>query len=628
MRVWAPAVWALAVWALAVWALAVLLLGGCGSSDERPAPSGCPSPQIEQDGACVDPPAEACPAGSWVDDDGLCRPAGLSVDFCGEGFGDVDEVACGPLLPAGPCAEGTMATPGDTACQPVMDCGDGPWGSLPVDAATIYVDASYGGAMSDGSAGQPFTMITDAVQAAPSGALIAVAQGSYPETVAIAGKAVRLWGRCPDLVEIVSQGGASPTLLVAAGADATEIGGLAVSGPGIGIGVSGASATVRNVWVHDTGDTGIDVVTSSGLGELVLEESLVERATGLGLRALGTSLEATRVVVRATEPLVGGSGGRGVSLHAANALFHLVVIEDNRDVGLRLAGSSLVATSSVVQRTQPQADGSFGRGVSVATLGATGEPSYATLENVAVRESHDVGVFTFGSTLAADNLWVADTFAEPSTDSGGLGLNVQVDDNYELASNATLRGVHITRSHDAGVRVAASVASIERLLVEHTMPRASTGRFGYGIVVEADPITKQPAEATIVGSRIAANSEVGVLVFEASVTLDKLWLQDTSTAPDGTGGDGIVVLSQPMASSALIRWSRIDNSPRAAIGNFGALVSLAHSELTCQAFDLNGEPSAGLDFVFDDGGGNLCGCPDPVDACKSLSSGLAPPSAL
>src|SRR5688572_26928029 len=120
--------------------VAAIVGAGCGGGETEPAlASACPAPELAL-------PDETC-----------IRP-GIPPGGCAPGFVHDGEYGCEPVLPAEPCPPGLMAVPGDAACRPVMPCGEGKWGELPVDASTVYVDGSYAGA-SDGSAAAPFTSI-------------------------------------------------------------------------------------------------------------------------------------------------------------------------------------------------------------------------------------------------------------------------------------------------------------------------------------------------------------------------------------------------------------------------------------------------------------------------------------
>src|SRR5262249_30401199 len=114
-------------------------------------------------------------------------------------------------------------------CHEVMPCGSGTWGDIPVEASTQFVDNTYAGGDSDGTMAKPWTTINDAIAQAESGAIVAVAAGTYPEDVLINSKPVRLWGLCPAMVEIAGAGPDGATLLVYKSASSgTEVHGIAV----------------------------------------------------------------------------------------------------------------------------------------------------------------------------------------------------------------------------------------------------------------------------------------------------------------------------------------------------------------------------------------------------------------
>src|SRR5688572_26862756 len=108
--------------------LAALLIA-CGG-EEAPAVTGAP------------PPPEGCTAPEVALPDGRCIRPGVPLDGCAQGFEHDGQYGCRPILPAAPCPVGLMAVPGDAACRPIMACGDGTWGNIPVGSGTVYVDAS------------------------------------------------------------------------------------------------------------------------------------------------------------------------------------------------------------------------------------------------------------------------------------------------------------------------------------------------------------------------------------------------------------------------------------------------------------------------------------------------------
>ena len=214
-------------------------LVGCGSADTKPGPEPetCDPPNRIVGEACLEPGVQdnGCPAGTLGWEDGSCRPAGVPPEMCLEGWVHDGDAACDPILPVEPCPSGLMAVPGEATCHPVMECGSGAWGNIPVDASTVYVDAAYAGGISNGSDTQPFTAIADAIAAAPDGALIAVAAGTYDEVV-VFNKPLRLWGVCPEQGRGHGQegsafGAASLTAVYLGGAaSGSELHGVAVTG--------------------------------------------------------------------------------------------------------------------------------------------------------------------------------------------------------------------------------------------------------------------------------------------------------------------------------------------------------------------------------------------------------------
>src|SRR5262249_40850877 len=150
-------------------------------------------------------------------------------------------------------------------------CGDGKWGDIPAESATQFVDASYPNADSNGSMTRPWVTIQAAIAAAPPYGVVAIAAGSYPENISVTGKAVRLWGRCPQMVEL------GAISVIGAGASKTEIHDIAASTTGAVVTITGATdVALEELWIHGSADRGIRSDDSGGPTALVLRKSLVE----------------------------------------------------------------------------------------------------------------------------------------------------------------------------------------------------------------------------------------------------------------------------------------------------------------------------------------------------------------
>src|SRR4029079_675257 len=121
---------------------------------------------------------DACPPGTMLLDDGGCQKAGVPPGACGQGFEPNGQGGCNAILPAAPCPPGQMAVPGDTQCHEVAPCGNGDYGTIPVEATTQFVNGAYPGSDSDGTNVRPWKHIQDGIDHAKSGAIVAVAAGS------------------------------------------------------------------------------------------------------------------------------------------------------------------------------------------------------------------------------------------------------------------------------------------------------------------------------------------------------------------------------------------------------------------------------------------------------------------
>ena len=224
--------------------LTLTVVVGCSSeatNDPQPAQTAC------------DPPALRLP-------DGACIRPGIPENGCGGGVEHDGAYGCVPVLRAGSCPPGQLAVPGEESCRGVMECADGTWGSLPIDADTVHVDASDTAADADGMVDRPWPTVAQAIAKAPTGGLVAVAAGQYPASLTIAGAPLRLWGVCPGRVSLVGTDDGA-TLTIGAGADGTEVGGLALTGPGRGLLLGGAAnVVVDRVRIHDNLDRGISAV--------------------------------------------------------------------------------------------------------------------------------------------------------------------------------------------------------------------------------------------------------------------------------------------------------------------------------------------------------------------------------
>jgi hypothetical protein len=651
-------------------ATAVSACGG-GESDEP-----VPPPVAEPTG---------CQAGELELADG-CKPAGISA--CAEGFVSDDLGGCLAVLPDTVCGEGTMAVPGETTCREVAPCAEGTWGDIPAAGDTQHVDGAYAGGDSDGSAARPWQTIGQGVTAAAPGAIVALAAGSYAEDVAIKGKPIVLWGRCPALVEIRGSAATVAAVFIQEGANGSAVRDLALTGPRAGLGTTGSlDVVVDRLWIHDTGERGISMEDTFGPTSLMVTGSLIESATGIGAFTLTAALTIERSVVRATQPTSARAGGIGVQTGATLTL-RSSLVELNHEDGIFISSSEALIESTVVRHSQPNGE-LWGSGISIERDNATQTPSSATIRDTLVDGNQTYGILVEGSAAYFERVIVRDT--QPQLSDQSLGPGIQVQNHVELAqpSDVTLREVVLERNHYAGASITGSTALIESTIVRDTVPPPALHDHGRGIVVFLDEATQMAASATVLGSVIERNAEAGVFGQGVELTIDRTAILHTNPrASDGVGGRGICVQSvssdQPsiltvrdslldgntnsaayidgsfatiertvfrntaqdqsdgllgdavvainyhdfsIGSTTLID-STLEASNRAGVASFGAQVAIGGTVFECNAIDMNGQNLGPSPYGFEDRSGNQCGCSGGEHTCQVLASELAPPGPM
>ncbi|WP_437753959.1 hypothetical protein [Sorangium sp. So ce1389] len=626
--------------------------------------------------------APGCAPGEFATASG-CEPAGIPPDTCGAGFEPGDR-ACAPVLPPAACPAGTMAAPGETACREVAPCGDGTWGELPVDAETQFVDGAYAGNDSDGTAMRPWPTVGEGLGAAAPGAVVAIAAGTYPEDVRV-DRPVRLWGRCPALVEIAGAGAETvAAVLVGEGADAAEIRGIAVRSAGQGIAVTGArGVVVDEVWVASAGAQGVRAYNEQGPAQLTVRGSLIEGARSVGVHSAGAELVVESSVVRGTSASGGpgaganrGAGGapasltlrasvveqsRGAGVHviAAEAIIEESVIRDsvavdadaagmgvfampntqgqpghvtlrrsvverNQEAGIWVQGSSAAVEETVVRDTRPYPDDlATGWGVYIAADLANGRRSEATLKRVVVEQSRYVGVAILGSDVSLDGLLVRDTLPREKDQKHGIGLAVA--SSGQLRGDVTARGAVLERSRSHGVFIEGADVTLEGVAVRGTLPRASDERFGRGIEVHA----REGRGSLVLRSSLVEESvESGLTIFGSTATLEDTIVRDTRSSSAGLLGNGVTIVKDAEDAEATLTGVRIEASEGAAVASFGAAVALERSTMECNFIDLNVETELGARGEIADRGQNQCGCEGTSIPCRAKSEALAPPEPL
>jgi hypothetical protein len=368
------------------------------------------------------------------------------------------------------------------------------------------------------------------------------------------------------------------------------------------------------------------------------------------LTVYGALMTLDHSVVRATAPNAASEFGRGLHIkpscaptvcdpnRPANVTVRGSLIERNNQIGVFVAGSQLTVEATVVRGTLPEVAGqAFGHGIGIE---ACGEPalcktgvarSNATVRGSLIEQNHDAGINVFGSDVTVETTMVRATLPRAVDQTFGRGISIQptctVTGCDDARSTAIVRKSLVEENHEAGVHMMAADVTIEATVVRATLPRASDNLAGRGISIQScSPLTGcaafSTANATIVGSLVDQTHDMGVVASDSRVVMEGTLVRATMTRADGLFGDGIAIAGS--SASATLTAIRVEESARSGVSNFGAHISIVTTHIQCSAFDLIGEPFTNMDPIFENRGGNLCGC-GSTTSCKSVSAGLAPP---
>lgn len=520
---------------LALCAVACVACDGDAGDDDAAGPDG------SVDGGVVAAPA----------------PAELPVfGPCLEGWRAFDAEgieACDPWPETGraACPVGLAHFPGTPGCATVgPTC---PADGFPTDlpaGPVLYVEA--GAASGTGSRADPYGTITEALDVAAGGDVVAVAVGEYLERITLP-LDVTVVGACASGVQIsgADAGGAATAIR------RVTLGGGAGSGlrAGAGTGVTvedlvihrassgglvarGGAITGQRVVVTDTVATmpanGCGVGVYDG-GEVTLDALVIGRARADAIYVSGAG--STAILGGASifdvRPDEDGDAGRGVFTRGAGStVLRGVVIEGARAVAILGTGRATISLTDVVVRdTGPRmSDSTFGRALS-ALGGTTVSATRFFAEN-----NHDVGVFSEddGSRVRLSHVLVRDMRSEAVDGSGGRCVVVQDEGamsiDHGLFSRCRDIGVLV---HGAGAVVESSDITVRDTLDQEVEPAGGWGggaQYGGSLILN---------RALIEGC-----SEIGLYAHGMDSVLkgDDIAIRDTaSDTSEGIRGRGVSI---------------------------------------------------------------------------------------
>ncbi|MBW2525041.1 MAG: right-handed parallel beta-helix repeat-containing protein [Deltaproteobacteria bacterium] len=561
--------------------------GGAGGGEL----SGCtPGEHADVDGQCVPAglaPDLVCPPGEVPLRGGGCEPAGVRPSGCAEGFEHDGTDRCVPVLPAADCDGGTMALPGDATCQPVAECGSAPWGDIPVGPDTVYVDASYAGGEGNGTAAQPFTTIEQALQVAPSGALVAIAAGTYDEAPVITGQPVSLWGRCPDLVTVRAPAGPAATIMVRQ--SGVELRGLSLTGSSRGVDAADAAGLVLDrLRVHDTPEFGIGLFRVSSA---VIRRVLIERTTKAGIYLGGSTATLEDSVVR--EVAESGGFGVGVSAQAESATergselaMRRVVVANTVTYGI-LATSSRLQLDGVAVRDVSPGDG---RGDGLATFTSSITPDVHP--DTSVRGSWISGANDYGVVQVAGALSIADTVVEEGQGALSIGMvALQSDDGTELPS-LSIRRTTVSGHATGGVGLEGH-GNVFGLVVRSCGESSA----GFALQSAGAQSSNTPGSLELRHSVLQGNGRLGLSIFGADVTARGVHIADMQADPTGEYGRCVQVrpsYEQGTAASLDAESLLLERCREVAFVNGAADTAVRDSEIRDVAASVSGSAQGAM----------------------------------
>jgi len=496
--------------------------------------------------------------------DWTCQAVGPA---CGPGWALSAAGWCEPVLPEAACGSGMIEVIGDKACQPIGDCGSGTWGKIATMAKTTHVDQSAAAAGADGSAAKPFPTIAAAVAAAQAGGQLAVAAGTYKESVVV-DKPLAIEGRCAAMVKIV--GTEQVAAAIVARAAAITLRGVTVSGARQGVRVEGQGreALLEGVAVEGCGQEGVVAVQGA---RVTLRRAVVAKCAGHGVRIVDAQgvveASAVRDTAAPAPDTQQGSGLLAEKLVAAGKLtVRDAVVRGNRGAGIVVSGAETLIERTLVSDTVPAGewtewwtewkDGRYGCGVEL-------NEGSGTIRDSVVAGNRLAGIRAAGSNARIERVLVRDTRPDAegysqgivarsrggrevtleflgSASAGNLSLGLAV-----VAGRGTLRDVIVADNGTQALVFSAAKVTVSRAVVRDTLA-APDGMAGYGIIAErmvnaAGSYYGPGSELEVTDSLLTRNGSCGVGGVDSDMTIERSIVRDTRSDMTSVGGSGTAI---------------------------------------------------------------------------------------
>ncbi len=307
------------------------------------------------------------------------------------------------------------------------------------------------GCITVSGAEQGFAKLADAIEAADSGAIIELCEGTFQESVVIE-KDLEIQG--PGVGQALLSWQDHGTVLTVSGDVTVSLSGFGVTGWDDGIAVTGSSVTLADVGIYDVGGAGIRgegasltaqrlTVDSAGGGGLIatsesgvdLSECTFSANTGNGVTVSGSDFTAASVVV--TDSRVNeenGEGGTGIYLDSLLSPSSLsgVTASGNEKAGILWYYAAVSVVDSQVEDS------------SAGIYGIFGGPSQVT--DCAVSDVRDQGIYL----MAQDSVVAGNVLSCTTGPDNQVGIAVSSQDgSLEVSDNdvSSCNGLGISVQH-------------------------------------------------------------------------------------------------------------------------------------------------------------------------------------
>ncbi len=322
--------------------------------------------------------------------------------------------------------------------------------------------------------------------------------------------------------------------------------------------VTGAGVVLRSLSVVDSDAPGI---TAQG-GTLTLRDVAILRAKTAALNAFaGGTIDADGISIRDTRPQADGGFGRGITIDDSIGTIAHAFIDANLELGVTVLGrtSRLTFSDSIVRGTESQPrDHSYGIGIDVS--GAT-----STLTRVVVEGNRMIGISAdgAGTSLTMSEVVVRGTRSAEADGHFGRALSV--------SGGATVDGTHLVLedNQEAGMVIDSSgtEVTIRDSIVARNRPREDDGDLGSGAILRSGSHT------VFERVQLVANHDIGVMVEGEGtrVELTDVVIEDTEPDVDLNTGRGMNV--QEGAEVSVLR-ARIEGNQEMGVIAAQSLVSL------------------------------------------------------